>query len=88
VRESILNPRAKVVAGYDPVMPTFQGQVTEEQILQLLAYLKSIGPQEKPNAGPTGAGAATAKPAQPRGASAVPSTSTAKPVRNQPSSPR
>jgi len=88
VRESILNPRAKVVAGYDPVMPTFQGQVTEEQILQLLAYLKSIGPQEKPNAGPTGAGAAPAKPAQPRGASAVPSTSTAKPVRNQPSSPR
>lgn len=42
VRESILNPRAKVVAGFRPVMPTFQGQVSEEQLLQLLAYIKSL----------------------------------------------
>jgi cytochrome c oxidase subunit 2 len=42
IRESILNPAAKVVAGYKPVMPTFQGQVTEEQILQLIAYIKSL----------------------------------------------
>jgi cytochrome c oxidase subunit 2 len=45
IRESILNPRAKVAAGYDPIMPTFQGQVSEEQILQLIAYIKSIGPK-------------------------------------------
>ena len=42
IRESILSPAAKVVKGYKPVMPTFQGQVTEEQILQLDAYIKSL----------------------------------------------
>jgi cytochrome c oxidase subunit 2 len=46
IRESIMNPRAKVVAGYDPVMPTFQGLVSEEQLLQLIAYIKSIGVQQ------------------------------------------
>jgi len=88
VRESILNPRAKVVAGFDPVMPTFQGQVTEEQILQLVAYLRSIGPQEKPNAGPAAAGAAAAKPTQSRGAPSAPSRSKAKPAGRQPGNPR
>jgi cytochrome c oxidase subunit 2 len=43
VRESILNPQAKVVAGFQPIMPTFQGLVTEEQLLQLIAYVKSLG---------------------------------------------
>jgi cytochrome c oxidase subunit 2 len=43
IRESILNPQAKVVNGFQPVMPTFQGLVTEEQLLQLIAYIKSIG---------------------------------------------
>jgi cytochrome c oxidase subunit II len=43
IRESILNPMAKLVAGWEPVMPTFQGQVTEEQLVQLLAYVKSLG---------------------------------------------
>ena len=33
IRESIINPNAKIVAGYQPVMPTFLGQVSEEQIL-------------------------------------------------------
>jgi cytochrome c oxidase subunit 2 len=42
LRESILNPRAKVVAGYVPEMPTFQGQVTEENLLELIAYIKSL----------------------------------------------
>jgi cytochrome c oxidase subunit 2 len=42
VRESILNPAAKVVTGYQPIMPTFQGLVTEEQVLQLLEYIKSL----------------------------------------------
>lgn len=46
VRESILNPTAKVVAGYQPIMPTFQGQVSEEQLLQLIAYIKSLSPQK------------------------------------------
>lgn len=42
LRESILLPNAKRVAGYGNVMPTFQGQVTEEQVVQLIAYIKSI----------------------------------------------
>lgn len=42
IRESILNPQAKVVAGFQPIMPTFQGLVSEEQILQLIAYVKSL----------------------------------------------
>ncbi|HEV7860642.1 MAG TPA: cytochrome c oxidase subunit II [Pyrinomonadaceae bacterium] len=46
IRESILNPQAKVVAGYKPIMPTFAGQVTEEQLLQLVAYIKSLNPSQ------------------------------------------
>jgi cytochrome c oxidase subunit 2 len=42
VRESILNPQAKIAAGYSPIMPTFKGLVTEEQLVQLLAYIKSL----------------------------------------------
>ncbi len=43
LRESILNSQAKIVAGFGPIMPTFQGQVSEEQVLQLIAYIKSLG---------------------------------------------
>jgi cytochrome c oxidase subunit 2 len=42
LRESIVNPAAKVVAGFQPVMPTFQGQLSEEQIYQLIQYIKSL----------------------------------------------
>ncbi len=42
IRESIMVPTAKVVRGYQPVMPTFQGLVNEEQVLQLIAYVKSL----------------------------------------------
>lgn len=45
IRESILQPAAKVVAGYQPIMPTFQGQVTEEGVLQLVEYVKSLAPK-------------------------------------------
>ncbi|HSS49270.1 MAG TPA: cytochrome c oxidase subunit II [Thermoanaerobaculia bacterium] len=48
VRESILNPTAKVVAGWEPVMPTFQGQVSEEQLSQLIAYVRSLGSAAAP----------------------------------------
>jgi cytochrome c oxidase subunit 2 len=44
IRESILRPAAKIVAGYQPSMPTFQGLVTEEGVLQLVEYIKSLGP--------------------------------------------
>src|SRR5215813_7704166 len=42
VRESILQPAAKVTAGFQPIMPTFQGLVTEEQLLELVEYVKSL----------------------------------------------
>jgi cytochrome c oxidase subunit 2 len=42
VRESILNPTAKIVSGFKPVMPTFQGIVNEEQVNALVAYVKSL----------------------------------------------
>jgi len=42
LRESILNPQAAVVAGYQPIMPTFKGLVSEEGLLQLITYIKSL----------------------------------------------
>src|SRR5215210_427906 len=42
IRESILNPTAKIAAGFQPIMPTFQGQVSEDDLIRLLAYVKSI----------------------------------------------
>jgi cytochrome c oxidase subunit 2 len=45
VRESIFNPTAKVVDGYDAIMPTYQGLLTEEDVMQLIAYLRSLSAQ-------------------------------------------
>ncbi len=42
IRESILNPAAKIVQGYQPIMPTFKGQVTEEELIQLVNYVKTL----------------------------------------------
>lgn len=47
IRESILQPGAKVVSGFRPIMPSFQGLVSEEQLLGLIAYVKSLStPQQ------------------------------------------
>jgi cytochrome c oxidase subunit 2 len=43
IRESIVAPRAKIVAGYPALMPTFKGQLSEEQIMDLIAYIKTLG---------------------------------------------
>ena len=58
IRESIVNPAARIVAGFQPVMPTYQGLVSEESLMQLVAYIQSLG-------GPAtaGPGAALASPA-------------------------
>jgi cytochrome c oxidase subunit 2 len=53
IRESIVNPRAKIVAGYQPIMPTFQGLVSEEQLLQLVEYIKALGQPAPGSAGGT-----------------------------------
>jgi cytochrome c oxidase subunit 2 len=94
IRESILNPAAKVAAGYEPIMPTFQGQVTEEQIAMIIQYIKSIGPGQSAAAsssasGPSGAGARptpapAAKPVeQAPGQATKPAPSAAKPAAPQ-----
>jgi cytochrome c oxidase subunit 2 len=56
IRESILNPQAKITAGYQPLMPTFQGLVNEEGLLALIEYIKSLQPALAPG---TPAAAAT-----------------------------
>ncbi len=43
VRDSILLPKSQVVAGYEPVMPSYQDQISEEDLLKIIAYIKSIG---------------------------------------------
>jgi cytochrome c oxidase subunit 2 len=42
IRESIVNPAAKLVAGYQPIMPTYRGQLSEEEIIQLIRYIGSL----------------------------------------------
>ncbi|MBE0659625.1 MAG: cytochrome c oxidase subunit II [Bryobacteraceae bacterium] len=42
IRDSILNPQAVVVAGYEPIMPTFQGLLREREILGMIEYIKSL----------------------------------------------
>ena len=43
IRQAIVNPNSVRMPGYAPMMPTFQGQINEEQVLQLIAYVKSLG---------------------------------------------
>jgi cytochrome c oxidase subunit 2 len=63
VRESILNPTAKVVQGFPPIMPTFQGQVSEEQLLALTEYIKSLpAGKSAPGAAPAPGAPAPAGP--------------------------
>jgi cytochrome c oxidase subunit 2 len=68
LRESILNPTAKIAAGFQPIMPTFQGQVSEEDLIRLISYVKSVpsGAAPAPGAGipPTPAAEAAAAPPQ------------------------
>jgi cytochrome c oxidase subunit 2 len=44
LRESIMNSQARVVDGFQPIMPTFQGMVSEENLMQLIAYIKTLKP--------------------------------------------
>ncbi|HEY1191225.1 MAG TPA: cytochrome c oxidase subunit II [Gemmata sp.] len=65
IRASILLPAKQVVEGWEPIMPTFQGQVTEEEVLELIAYIRSLGRGDQPlpnNASPPPVGAPTAPP--------------------------
>lgn len=42
VRESILEPQAKIRAGYDPVMPTYQGKLSDKEITALIEFIKTL----------------------------------------------
>jgi cytochrome c oxidase subunit 2 len=57
IRESILTPQMKLVAGYGPIMPTFQGQVDEQGVMSLIEYIKSLPAQGGPAVTQTSAAA-------------------------------
>jgi cytochrome c oxidase subunit 2 len=52
IEESLLNPAAKITRGYGPTMPTFRGQLSEDDIFQLVAYIKSLNAPERTSATP------------------------------------
>src|SRR5437660_5871421 len=62
IRESILIPAAKVVAGFKPIIPTFQGIVSGEQLNALVAYVKSLNPPPTGAAGTPNLKPPTGKP--------------------------
>jgi cytochrome c oxidase subunit 2 len=77
IRESVLYPESKIVAGYDNIMPTFKGLITEDGMLKLVEYIKSLGTKNgavsaatplpvqtsaSPQAAPKGGQAKTAAP--------------------------
>jgi cytochrome c oxidase subunit 2 len=71
VRESILTPAAKVVAGFQPMMPTFRGLVSEEGLLELIEYVKSLkaespGAPARPESRGPAAGESTPARGEPR----------------------
>ncbi|GAB2560739.1 cytochrome c oxidase subunit II [Dyella jejuensis] len=45
LHDSIVLPSTQIVAGYAPIMPVYEGRIDEEDILSLMAYIKSLGPQ-------------------------------------------
>ena len=47
IRDSILLPNTEIVAGYDPVMPSFQGRLSEEELFALITYIKSLGSSQQ-----------------------------------------
>ncbi len=59
IRQAILNPGTNLVAGYKPIMPTFQGQISEENLMALVAYIKSLG--QAPSSNQASLGGASAQ---------------------------
>jgi cytochrome c oxidase subunit 2 len=76
IRNSILNPSGQVVEGFQPIMPTFKGQVTEEQLTSLVAYIKSLSGAQ------TGGAATPAAPATTPGTAAPANTNVKTPAAN------
>jgi cytochrome c oxidase subunit 2 len=57
LRESILTTQAKIVQGFQPLMPTFQGLISEENLVALIEHVKSLSPKATTAAAPASAGA-------------------------------
>ena len=42
LRDSILKPRATIAAGYEPLMPSYEGKISEDELIAIVAYIKSL----------------------------------------------
>ena len=62
ILESILNPNAKIVDGFKPIMPTFQGQMSSEEALTLVRYIRELRAPSATSNGTTAPRAADAQP--------------------------
>jgi cytochrome c oxidase subunit 2 len=49
IRDSILKPRARVAVGYQPLMPSYEGKLSEDEIIKIVAYIKSLGGETEPS---------------------------------------
>ena len=52
IRDSILLPGSQITAGYQNLMPSFAGRLTEEEVMELIAYIKSLADQQPPDYAP------------------------------------
>ena len=48
LRDSILKPRAKLAAGYEPLMPSYEGKISEDELIAVVAYIKSLAEGTRP----------------------------------------
>jgi cytochrome c oxidase subunit 2 len=88
IRESVLYPQSKIVAGYDDYMPTFKGLVTEDGMLKLIEYVKSLGAKNGVINSATPAMVETSTSPQPQARDQVKTGATAAPAaRPSPASP-
>ena len=62
IRECIQNPTLRIPKGYKPIMPTFQGLVSDEQLNALVAYIKSLGQSQPKQAAGSSVAAASQQP--------------------------
>jgi cytochrome c oxidase subunit 2 len=47
LRDSILKPRAAIVAGFEPLMPSYEGKISEDELIAIVAYVKSLGEEAR-----------------------------------------
>ncbi len=69
IRESILRSQAQIVAGYQPLMPVYQGRISEDDLQQIVAYIKSLGAADQATGGNEGAAPASGAASVPGGGS-------------------